>query len=184
MRRALLRVHRELLSRRCPKPPTDFDLSVEGTTHVRFEYTKNVTLGDAHFDGTSTRTGPQAATEMVASTYCLAASNTACRPHHRRHDCPQSSRMNGDTVVNLVSQLLHQALMLCLPLLAVILVVGLLISVLQVVTQVQDPSVSFVPKLMVFGLVLALLTPWLLTRLTAFGVAMFQRLATIGTGLQ
>ncbi len=67
--------------------------------------------------------------------------------------------------------------MLTLPLLAVILLVGLLVSVLQVVTQVQDPSIAFVPKLVVFGIVLALLAPWMLSKLTGFGVTMFARLA-------
>jgi flagellar biosynthetic protein FliQ len=85
--------------------------------------------------------------------------------------------MNNDMTLGLVAELLRLALLLCGPLMAVILAVGLFISVLQVVTQVQDPSIAFVPKLMVFGVVLLLLAPWMLDRLTAFGVAMFTRLA-------
>jgi flagellar biosynthesis protein FliQ len=85
--------------------------------------------------------------------------------------------MNSDNVLGLLSELLKLALVVALPLLAVILLVGLLTSVLQVVTQVQDPSIAFVPKLVVFGIVLALLAPWMLDKLTGFGVAMFVRLA-------
>jgi len=85
--------------------------------------------------------------------------------------------MNSDVVVGLISELLKLALVLSLPLLAVILIVGLVISILQVVTQVQDPSIAFVPKLLLFGTALALLAPWMLGRLTGFGVAMFARLA-------
>jgi flagellar biosynthesis protein FliQ len=85
--------------------------------------------------------------------------------------------MDSDTVVGLMSELLKLGLVLSLPLLAVILVVGLLISVMQVVTQVQDPSIAFVPKLLVFVIVLALLAPWMLDKLTGFGVAMFARLS-------
>lgn len=85
--------------------------------------------------------------------------------------------MNGDTALSLVSELLKLAAVLTLPLLGVILIVGLLISILQVVTQVQDPSIAFVPKLLVFGVTLVLLAPWLLGRLTGFGVAMFARIA-------
>jgi len=55
--------------------------------------------------------------------------------------------------------------------------VGLAISVLQVVTQVQDPSIAFVPKLVLFVIALALLAPWMLGRLVGYGVAMFARLA-------
>lgn len=85
--------------------------------------------------------------------------------------------MNSDVALSLVSELLKTALVLSLPLLAVILVVGLLISILQVVTQVQDPSIAFVPKLALFGVVLVLLAPWMIGRLTAFGTSMFARLA-------
>lgn len=85
--------------------------------------------------------------------------------------------MNSDMVLSLVSELLKAALLLTLPLLAVILIVGAGISVLQVITQVQDPSIAFVPKLVVFGLMLALLGPWMLGRLVAYGVSMFARLA-------
>lgn len=85
--------------------------------------------------------------------------------------------MNSDMVVGMMSELLKLGLLLTVPLLAVILVVGLLISVLQVVTQVQDPSIAFVPKLILFAVALALLAPWMLGRLTGFGVAMFARLA-------
>jgi flagellar biosynthetic protein FliQ len=85
--------------------------------------------------------------------------------------------MSGDSVVGLMAELMKAALLLSLPLLATILLVGLAISVLQVVTQVQDPSIAFVPKLIAFGVVLALLAPWMLGKLTAFGVAMFGKLA-------
>jgi len=85
--------------------------------------------------------------------------------------------MNVDIALSLTSELLKQALVLCLPLLLAILVVGLVVSVLQVVTQVQDPSIAFVPKLVCFVVVLGLLAPWMLHRLTAFATAMFLRIA-------
>jgi flagellar biosynthetic protein FliQ len=85
--------------------------------------------------------------------------------------------MTSDAALGLVVELLRLALVLTLPLLAVILVSGLVISVVQVVTQIQDPSIAFVPKLLIFGVVLALLAPWMLGKLTAFGTAMFARIA-------
>jgi flagellar biosynthetic protein FliQ len=85
--------------------------------------------------------------------------------------------MNTDIALGLASELLKQGLLLSLPLLAAILVVGLVISVLQVVTQIQDPSIAFVPKLVAFVILLGLLAPWMLHRLTAFGTEMFGRLA-------
>jgi flagellar biosynthetic protein FliQ len=85
--------------------------------------------------------------------------------------------LNSDIALGLMSDMLKLALLLSLPLLGVILIVGALISVLQVVTQVQDPSIAFVPKLVLFVVMLALLGPWMLQKLTGFGVEMFSRLA-------
>lgn len=85
--------------------------------------------------------------------------------------------MTSDSALALISELLRMALVLTLPLMAVILVSGVLISIIQVVTQVQDPSIAFVPKLVIFGVVLALLAPWMLGKLTAYGIAMFARIA-------
>lgn len=84
--------------------------------------------------------------------------------------------MNSDQALGLISELLKLGLLLCLPLMAVILVVGVTISVLQVVTQIQDPSIAFVPKFLLFLVVLALLAPWMLGKVSGFGVAMFARL--------
>ena len=94
--------------------------------------------------------------------------------------CPVGEGLNvsSDAAIALLSETLKLGLVLSLPLLGVILAVGLLISVVQVVTQVQDASVAFVPKLLLFVVLLALLTPWLLSKLSAFGVAMFVRLGS------
>lgn len=64
--------------------------------------------------------------------------------------------------------------------LLLVVVIGLLVSVLQVVTQIQDPSIAFVPKIIVFVLGLIALTPWMLARLTAYASAMFVRLGSVG----
>lgn len=87
--------------------------------------------------------------------------------------------MNSATALQLVGELLKLGLLICLPLLGVVLMVGLLVSVLQVVTQVQDPSIGFVPKLGAFIVALVLLAPWMLNKLTAYGVSMFERLARV-----
>jgi flagellar biosynthesis protein FliQ len=85
--------------------------------------------------------------------------------------------VSSDIALGLLSQLIRLALVLSLPLLGAVLLMGLLTSVLQVVTQVQDASIAFVPKFVLFLVVLALLAPWMLARLTDFAVAMFAQLA-------
>jgi flagellar biosynthetic protein FliQ len=85
--------------------------------------------------------------------------------------------MTNDVALQLISELFKLALLLCAPLLAVILVSGLAISILQVVTQVQDPSIAFVPKLITFVIALVLLAPWMMNRLTSYAASLLARLS-------
>lgn len=59
-------------------------------------------------------------------------------------------------------------LMLAAPLLGVSLVVGLVISIFQAVTQINEMTLTYVPKLLAVGLVLALLGPWMLTQMLRY----------------
>ena len=85
--------------------------------------------------------------------------------------------MDTDVALGLMSEMLRTALLLSLPLLGVIVIASVLISILQVVTQVQDASIAFVPKLVVVVIVLSLLGPWMLAKLTSYGLSMFERIA-------
>jgi flagellar biosynthetic protein FliQ len=76
--------------------------------------------------------------------------------------------MHPDLALQLMGELLWNALLIAAPLLAVTLVVGLLVSVVQVVTQVQEASLTFIPKLIAAVVVLITLGPWMLTRLVAY----------------
>ncbi len=74
--------------------------------------------------------------------------------------------------------LLHGALMntfwVCLPLLLVGLVVGVLISVGQILTSIQDTSVSTVPRLACFLIAALVWLPWLLHRLMTYTTTLFS----------
>jgi flagellar biosynthetic protein FliQ len=56
------------------------------------------------------------------------------------------------------------------PLLAVILVIGVLVSIFLAVTQINEPTLSFVPKFLGTGIALAVLGPWLLRQLEPFAI--------------
>jgi flagellar biosynthetic protein FliQ len=73
--------------------------------------------------------------------------------------------MGSDVVLQLMSQLLWGAVLISAPLMISTLVVGLVVSVLQVVTQVQDMSLTFIPKLVAAVVSLALFGPWMLRKL-------------------
>ncbi|HEX7009729.1 MAG TPA: flagellar biosynthetic protein FliQ, partial [Phycisphaeraceae bacterium] len=65
------------------------------------------------------------------------------------------------------------ALLVAGPFLAVALVVGLVVSVLQAVTQIQEQTLSFVPKIIGMGVAAILVTPWLAVHLLEFARRMF-----------
>jgi flagellar biosynthetic protein FliQ len=56
------------------------------------------------------------------------------------------------------------------PILAVILVIGIVVSIFLAVTQINEPTLSFVPKFLGTGIALAVLGPWLLRQLEQFAV--------------
>jgi flagellar biosynthetic protein FliQ len=73
-----------------------------------------------------------------------------------------------DDVVSLGVQALELTLKISLPLLLVGLVVGLLISVFQAITQIQEQSLAFIPKLLATAVVLVVAGPWMLDQLLVY----------------
>lgn len=90
--------------------------------------------------------------------------------------------MNQGVVLEVSRQAVQVALMVSLPILAVTLFVGLLVSVFQAVTQVQEATLTFVPKVLGVSIVLGLMGSWMLTTLVAFTQQCFTRIATLGGG--
>ncbi|MEZ0604620.1 flagellar biosynthesis protein FliQ [Paraburkholderia sp. IW21] len=88
--------------------------------------------------------------------------------------------MSSDQVLQIVSQLLWNSLLIAGPVLVATLVVGLMVSVFQVVTQLQEMSLSYVPKLVVASVVIVVLAPWMLGRLTGFATSLFTIIPTLG----
>lgn len=84
--------------------------------------------------------------------------------------------MRPDLALQLLSELLWNGLVISAPLLAVTLVVGLLVSVLQVVTQIQEASLTFVPKIVTAVVVLVVCGPWMLKRLVAFSASLIANI--------
>ncbi len=76
--------------------------------------------------------------------------------------------MGPDQAISLGESALTTTLMIALPLLGAGLVVGVVISIVQAVTQIQEQTLSFVPKLLAMAAVLVVLGPWMLDVLTAF----------------
>lgn len=76
--------------------------------------------------------------------------------------------MTPETVLTIGRQGLETLLVTAMPILLVILVVGLVISILQALTQINEQTLSFVPKLVLSGVALTVAGPWMLSTLTDF----------------
>lgn len=78
--------------------------------------------------------------------------------------------MGADEALQLLDQLMWNAMMVAGPVLIAALAIGVLISVLQVATQLQEMTLSYIPKLAVTALVLIALGPWMIHRITEFAI--------------
>jgi flagellar biosynthetic protein FliQ len=76
--------------------------------------------------------------------------------------------VNQDQVVKLAMDALMLALKVGMPLLLAGLVVGLLVSVFQAVTQIQEMTLSFIPKILAVAVVLIVAGPWMLNQLVGY----------------
>lgn len=76
--------------------------------------------------------------------------------------------MDQDVVVSLATQALSVSMKIALPLLLVGLVVGLIVSIFQSVTQIQEQTLTFIPKIVATFAVLMIAGPWMLNQLLSY----------------
>ncbi|MEO6986075.1 MAG: flagellar biosynthesis protein FliQ [Paralcaligenes sp.] len=84
--------------------------------------------------------------------------------------------MNSETIMTMTYQALKVALIMAGPLLLVMLVVGLLISIFQAATQINEMTLSFIPKLLALGVTLVLLGPWLISTMVDYIQQLFSQI--------
>jgi flagellar biosynthetic protein FliQ len=84
--------------------------------------------------------------------------------------------MNGDIAINLAMQAMWLGFQLALPFLAASLIVGLIVSILQAATQIQEITLTFVPKAIVSGITLVIAGPWMLDRITSYTTQLFTQI--------
>lgn len=81
--------------------------------------------------------------------------------------------MNQSDVLKLALDAIRTVLMMAAPMLISSLIIGLLISIIQAVTQIQEATLSFVPKIIAVLVSLIILGPWLLNLITEFTINLF-----------
>jgi flagellar biosynthetic protein FliQ len=82
--------------------------------------------------------------------------------------------MTPETVITIGRQALEMTLMLAAPLLITALAVGLIVGIFQAATQINEMTLSFIPKLLAMAAVLALTGPWMLRHLVEYSRALIE----------
>ena len=88
--------------------------------------------------------------------------------------------MNPDLAIDIFKTTVLFALYIVAQFLIVALVVGLLTSLVQSVTSMNEPTLTFIPKLLSISGVAILLAPWLLREISEFAISTMVRMSTMG----
>ena len=88
--------------------------------------------------------------------------------------------MNATDVLEVSRQAVIVMLKVGAPVLSMALLVGLVVSLFQALTQIQEMTLSFVPKILVIFVSLLVLMPFMLTTMTAFGQSLMDRIVALG----
>ena len=87
--------------------------------------------------------------------------------------------MNEQLAIDIARNALTVTFQLAAPMLVGSLAVGMLVSIFQAVTQINEATLSFVPKIVVVAATLAFLGPWMGTTLIGYTVSVFNALPTL-----
>ena len=87
--------------------------------------------------------------------------------------------MDSGRALSLLDSMLWTCMIVAGPILLAILIVGLLISIFQVTTQLQEMTLSYVPKMIITAVLLMLLGPWMMAQLTQFAINLYTQIPFI-----
>ncbi len=87
--------------------------------------------------------------------------------------------MTPETVLTIAQQALGMTIMVSAPMLGAALITGLLVSLFQAATQINEMTLSFIPKLLVMVLVMVLAGPWMLNMMIEYMRRLFSSIPTL-----
>ena len=90
--------------------------------------------------------------------------------------------MDEQIVIHLGQNALKTLAILSAPLLLSTLVIGLIVSIFQALTQINENTLTFVPKMIVVAIVLVLAGPWMLDTMGTYTINLFENIATVVRG--
>jgi flagellar biosynthesis protein FliQ len=86
--------------------------------------------------------------------------------------------MTPDFAINMCRKAVETILLVSAPMLLAGMIIGLLISIFQAATQINEQTLSFIPKIVAVFLTLLIFGPWIIRILTAFTIGIFDSMAT------
>lgn len=90
--------------------------------------------------------------------------------------------MDNGFVVEVANEAVKVTLMLAAPMLFGALFVGIAVSLFQAVTQINEQTLSFIPKMVVIVLAMVLLSPWMMETITAFTRDLYVNIPSVVMG--
>ena len=90
--------------------------------------------------------------------------------------------MTEELVLKLGQDAITTTALLSAPLLISALVVGLIVSIFQAITQINEATLTFIPKMIVIFLVIILAGPWMLDVMSHYTIELFENIATMVRG--
>jgi flagellar biosynthesis protein FliQ len=88
--------------------------------------------------------------------------------------------MDQSQIMEIGARAMWVTLQVSLPILGVSLVVGLLVSIFQAVTQLQEPTLTFIPKILAVVVVIVVAGPWMMNTMLGFTIDLWAGIPSIG----
>ncbi|WP_217921576.1 flagellar biosynthesis protein FliQ [Miltoncostaea oceani] len=88
--------------------------------------------------------------------------------------------MDQGQIMEIGARAMWVTLQISMPVLGVSLVVGLLVSIFQAVTQLQEPTLTFIPKILAVVVVIVVAGPWMMNTLLSFTIDLWAGIPSIG----
>lgn len=86
--------------------------------------------------------------------------------------------MTPDLAVNIARKAVQTVLLCSAPMLLAGMIIGLIISILQAATQVNEQTLTFIPKIVAVFLTLLFFGPWIIKTITVFTIGVFETMST------
>lgn len=86
--------------------------------------------------------------------------------------------MTEDLIIKLGQDAMRTTAMIAGPILLATLVIGLLVSVFQALTQINEATLTFIPKILIVAIVIVLAGPWMMDVMTSYTVHLFENISS------